>query len=181
MRERIDNRYWRDWCDVLIQCQRDRQLALRAARHCKPPWRNAPGADGSRHSHPQAAWRLYHHGHAGAGRDSSHGRDDARLVYHAHGQRPRARSRWPWCWLPCLRQPYGWRGYTARWKAVKSDDTITLFHSRHIAGLWPVPRRAGGTLPYLLASPSAPSGTHIHGRRNMAERLQDRADYPWRC
>lgn len=26
MRERIDNRYWRDWCDVLIQCQRDRQL-----------------------------------------------------------------------------------------------------------------------------------------------------------
>lgn len=26
MHERIDNRYWRDWCDVLIQCQRDRQL-----------------------------------------------------------------------------------------------------------------------------------------------------------
>ena len=26
MRERIDNRYWRDWCDVLIQCQRDRQM-----------------------------------------------------------------------------------------------------------------------------------------------------------
>ncbi len=26
MRERIGNRYWRDWCDVLIQCQRDRQL-----------------------------------------------------------------------------------------------------------------------------------------------------------
>ncbi len=26
MRERIDNRYWRDWCDVLTQCQRDRQL-----------------------------------------------------------------------------------------------------------------------------------------------------------
>jgi tight adherence protein B len=26
MRERIENRYWRDWCDVLIQCQRDRQL-----------------------------------------------------------------------------------------------------------------------------------------------------------
>ena len=26
MRGRIDNRYWRDWCDVLIQCQRDRQL-----------------------------------------------------------------------------------------------------------------------------------------------------------
>lgn len=26
MRERINNRYWRDWCDVLIQCQRDRQL-----------------------------------------------------------------------------------------------------------------------------------------------------------
>lgn len=26
MRERIDNRYWRDWCDVLIQCQRDKQL-----------------------------------------------------------------------------------------------------------------------------------------------------------
>ncbi len=26
LRERIDNRYWRDWCDVLIQCQRDRQL-----------------------------------------------------------------------------------------------------------------------------------------------------------
>ena len=26
IRERIDNRYWRDWCDVLIQCQRDRQL-----------------------------------------------------------------------------------------------------------------------------------------------------------
>ncbi|HMM06771.1 MAG TPA: hypothetical protein PKD52_08915 [Clostridiales bacterium] len=26
MRERIDNRYWRDWCGVLIQCQRDRQL-----------------------------------------------------------------------------------------------------------------------------------------------------------
>jgi Flp pilus assembly protein TadB len=26
MRERIDNCYWRDWCDVLIQCQRDRQL-----------------------------------------------------------------------------------------------------------------------------------------------------------
>ena len=26
MCERIDNRYWRDWCDVLIQCQRDRQL-----------------------------------------------------------------------------------------------------------------------------------------------------------
>jgi tight adherence protein B len=26
MRERVDNRYWRDWCDVLIQCQRDRQL-----------------------------------------------------------------------------------------------------------------------------------------------------------
>lgn len=26
MRERIDNRYWRDWCDVLMQCQRDRQL-----------------------------------------------------------------------------------------------------------------------------------------------------------
>lgn len=26
MRERIDNHYWRDWCDVLIQCQRDRQL-----------------------------------------------------------------------------------------------------------------------------------------------------------
>ena len=26
MRERIDNRYWRDWCDVLVQCQRDRQL-----------------------------------------------------------------------------------------------------------------------------------------------------------
>ncbi len=26
MRERIDNRYWRDWCDVLLQCRRDRQL-----------------------------------------------------------------------------------------------------------------------------------------------------------
>jgi tight adherence protein B len=26
MWERIDNRYWRDWCGVLIQCQRDRQL-----------------------------------------------------------------------------------------------------------------------------------------------------------
>ncbi len=26
LRDRIDNRYWRDWCDVLIQCQRDRQL-----------------------------------------------------------------------------------------------------------------------------------------------------------
>ncbi|HBG22482.1 MAG TPA: hypothetical protein DDW83_04405 [Peptococcaceae bacterium] len=26
MRERIENRYWHDWCDVLIQCQRDRQL-----------------------------------------------------------------------------------------------------------------------------------------------------------
>jgi tight adherence protein B len=26
MRDRINNRYWRDWCDVLIQCQRDRQL-----------------------------------------------------------------------------------------------------------------------------------------------------------
>ena len=26
MRERIGNRYWRDWCDVLMQCQRDRQL-----------------------------------------------------------------------------------------------------------------------------------------------------------
>ena len=26
MRDRIDNRYWRDWCDVLIQCQRDRQM-----------------------------------------------------------------------------------------------------------------------------------------------------------
>jgi len=26
LRERIDNRYWQDWCDVLVQCQRDRQL-----------------------------------------------------------------------------------------------------------------------------------------------------------
>ena len=26
LRDRIDNRYWHDWCDVLIQCQRDRQL-----------------------------------------------------------------------------------------------------------------------------------------------------------
>ncbi len=26
MRDRINNRYWRDWCDVLVQCQRDRQL-----------------------------------------------------------------------------------------------------------------------------------------------------------
>ena len=26
MRGRIDNRYWRDWCSVLIQCQNDRQL-----------------------------------------------------------------------------------------------------------------------------------------------------------
>ena len=26
MRERINNRYWRDWCGVLMQCQRDRQL-----------------------------------------------------------------------------------------------------------------------------------------------------------
>jgi tight adherence protein B len=26
MRQRIDNRYWHDWCDVLTQCQRDRQL-----------------------------------------------------------------------------------------------------------------------------------------------------------
>ena len=26
MRDRIDTRYWRDWCDVLIQCQRDRQM-----------------------------------------------------------------------------------------------------------------------------------------------------------
>jgi tight adherence protein B len=26
LRERIGNRYWRDWCDVLIQCQRDRQI-----------------------------------------------------------------------------------------------------------------------------------------------------------
>lgn len=26
MRDKVDNRYWRDWCDVLIQCQRDRQL-----------------------------------------------------------------------------------------------------------------------------------------------------------
>jgi len=26
LRERINNRYWRDWCDVLVQCQRDRQL-----------------------------------------------------------------------------------------------------------------------------------------------------------
>ncbi|MFA0814576.1 MAG: type II secretion system F family protein [Anaerofustis sp.] len=26
LRTRIDNRYWRDWCDVLVQCQRDRQL-----------------------------------------------------------------------------------------------------------------------------------------------------------
>lgn len=26
IREKIDNRYWRDWCDVLAQCQRDRQM-----------------------------------------------------------------------------------------------------------------------------------------------------------
>lgn len=26
MRDRIDNRYWKDWCGVLIQCQTDRQL-----------------------------------------------------------------------------------------------------------------------------------------------------------
>jgi Flp pilus assembly protein TadB len=26
LRERIDNRYWRDWIGVLIQCQRDRQM-----------------------------------------------------------------------------------------------------------------------------------------------------------
>jgi tight adherence protein B len=26
LRERIDNRFWRDWCDVLTQCQRDKQL-----------------------------------------------------------------------------------------------------------------------------------------------------------
>lgn len=26
LRERIENRYWHDWCDVLIQCQRDRHL-----------------------------------------------------------------------------------------------------------------------------------------------------------
>lgn len=26
MREAIDNRYWKDWCGVLIQCQADRQL-----------------------------------------------------------------------------------------------------------------------------------------------------------
>ncbi len=26
MRDRINNRYWRDWCDILMQCQRDRQL-----------------------------------------------------------------------------------------------------------------------------------------------------------
>lgn len=26
MRERINNRYWRDWCDVLVQCQQDRQM-----------------------------------------------------------------------------------------------------------------------------------------------------------
>ena len=26
LRDRIDNRFWRDWCDVLIQCQRDRQI-----------------------------------------------------------------------------------------------------------------------------------------------------------
>jgi tight adherence protein B len=26
MRERVNNRYWRDWCSVLIQCQHDRQL-----------------------------------------------------------------------------------------------------------------------------------------------------------
>ena len=26
LRERINNRYWRDWCDILVQCQRDRQL-----------------------------------------------------------------------------------------------------------------------------------------------------------
>ncbi len=26
LRERINNRYWHDWCDVLVQCQRDRQL-----------------------------------------------------------------------------------------------------------------------------------------------------------
>jgi hypothetical protein len=26
MRERIDSRYWHDWCDVLLQCRRDRQL-----------------------------------------------------------------------------------------------------------------------------------------------------------
>ena len=26
MREKVANRYWRDWCSVLIQCQHDRQL-----------------------------------------------------------------------------------------------------------------------------------------------------------
>jgi tight adherence protein B len=26
MKDKIGNRYWRDWCDVLTQCQRDRQL-----------------------------------------------------------------------------------------------------------------------------------------------------------
>ncbi len=26
LRDRMDNRYWRDWCSVLIQCQDDRQL-----------------------------------------------------------------------------------------------------------------------------------------------------------
>lgn len=26
MRERIDNRYWRDWCGMLVQCQHDKQL-----------------------------------------------------------------------------------------------------------------------------------------------------------
>lgn len=26
MRERVNNRFWRDWCSVLIQCQHDRQL-----------------------------------------------------------------------------------------------------------------------------------------------------------
>jgi len=26
MRERVDDRYWHDWCDVLLQCRRDRQL-----------------------------------------------------------------------------------------------------------------------------------------------------------
>ena len=84
LRERIDNRYWRDWCDVLIQCQRDRQLRFALPGIVSRLGGNAPGADGSGYGHSKAAWGLYRHNYTGVGRDPPDGSHDARLVRYAH-------------------------------------------------------------------------------------------------
>ena len=77
LRERIDNRYWYDWCDCAGAVPTRQAITVCTFWHCGTAWRDAARADGDGHHDPQTARRLHRHGYDRAGSHPADGYDDA--------------------------------------------------------------------------------------------------------